>query len=312
MNRRDFIKAVSALPLFFTLKPKKARAAIAPGNMFMMGWDGVGHGKLTMMMSQGRLPNLQAFLDNGAILQPLDAGQQTCTAPNWTMIFTGLHHNATGVTGNQFRDASSYNPTWNSKYQIFDAYTGWTSEVPYRHTVVKHIQNLGYRIGWFISKTDPLACLQNIKRKADVSRRRDPKKWGDGYISLLTDEAKNFMQVSAPFFCFCHVNPDYYGHVHGEASARYEDEIAEADVRFGDIMSALPPDTNTIVITDHGFDKGGYRHKNAPDSWMATNLPIQATTHARTVDVGATLYDWYGIETGTPPERPLLRGISLL
>lgn len=75
---------------------------------------------------------------------------------------------------------------------------------------------------------------------------------------------------------FLLTNPDYYGHKHGENGARYLEEFERSDEKLGKILPLLGNDTHIIILTDHGFDEGKKTHRNAPDCWMVTNLPVDS------------------------------------
>jgi bisphosphoglycerate-independent phosphoglycerate mutase (AlkP superfamily) len=117
---------------------------------------------------------------------------------------------------------------------------------------------------------------------------------------------------------FLHVNPDDYGHLYGENSQQYAQEFVRADTLLGQILQVLSSNTKVIVMTDHGLDEGSIIHANAPDAWMATNLPVHPLYYQQKNqrafgtmrDVAPTVLDYYGIDYKS--RVPQIRGKSLL
>ena len=135
-------------------------------------------------------------------------------------------------------------------------------------------------------------------------------------MQTLSQRTVNFIKENNPFFIFLLVNPDYYGHLDGENSERYEQEFIRSDYWLGVILQLIDrSNTKWIVISDHGFDENKTTHRNAPDAWMATDLPIKSIycsgeTVGTIRDVANTILDFYGIDSKT--RLPKMRGKSLL
>jgi len=78
------------------------------------------------------------------------------------------------------------------------------------------------------------------------------------------------------------------------------------------------PQTKVIVMADHGFDPGSNVHLNAPDAWMATDLPVDAAYYqqpnqqafATPRDVATMLLQYFGVNWRV--RSPQMRGKPLL
>ena len=302
---------------------------VSAQSLFVMGWDGSGWKNIEPMLQAGRLPNLEGLINQtGQFPFPIDIHGKPDTTNSWTRVWTGLDPDQTGVDGNKriLRIKNKYTQwmVWEANnFNIFMGYGGWLRPVPYRHTIMKAIQDQGVSVGWFLSKTENAggvlkAPLGKIKKNADKKLTALP---GDGnsYIYDLRAAASGFINnAQGDFILFLHVNPDEYGHKFGENNSRYIYEMERADKVLGDMLAILPFDAGIIILTDHGFDEGLKSHRNASDAWGWTNLPIdsgyefQPGHHPRANmrDIGTTLLDWYGINWQA--RVPVMRGKSLL
>ncbi len=286
-------------------------------NLFIMGWDGAGYRNVKALLDAGELPNLQAEINKGASLVPLEIHMATVTLPNWTQIFTGLDYDHSKVLGNP------HITNCGQMGQFLNA-GGWFTPLPFTDTVFDTFKSKGYSVGWFVSKlllSDDCdwSPLCNIALSADDYLFVYPDEESQ-YHEILYNQVENFITEYDDYVFFVHTNPDIFGHGYGENSDRYLEEIRRSDTLFGEVMSLLPADTKFIVITDHGFDEGLTTHDNAYDGWMATNLsidkhyadqsPDRQIAWGTNRDVVPTLYEWLGLDFSV--EEPRLRGKSLL
>ena len=317
---------VIALVFFTIIFASSSRAE----KLFIMGWDGAGLNNLNPLLAQGQLPNLAYFLHSGGgHLVPLELIAKTTTMAGWSQAFTGLTYDQTGVLGNiklrtGVRGASgTVNTAYNNSTHIFPGLSFWIRPIPYEQTIIQPIQNLGHKIGWFVSNpylatNTQSSALANIALNANDSLMQNPIINGDDYINTLGQRAIAFIQSYSDFLVFLHVNPDDYGHLYGENSHRYAQEFVRADTLLGQILQEVASDTKVIVMTDHGFDPGARVHENAPDAWMATNLPVHELYYQQQGqrafgtmrDVAPTILAYYGIDYKI--RVPQIRGKSLL
>jgi len=266
-------------------------------SLFIMGWDAAGMNNVVPLLEQGKLPNLKSLIDNGGCLTHIENITCTYTTPNWTEAFTGLSYDQSGAKSNG---------TW--------------KVVPYENTIVKAIQDKGHKIGWFVSKERlntnfSTSSLANIALRADSYQFLSSQK-NDNYIVTLAQRAISFIQQNAEYLIFLHVNPDYYGHKYGENSARYLYEFERADYWLGQILSNIDRmNTRVIVVSDHGFDEGTFDHPNAPDNFMAADIPLKSfyctgETTGTMRDIANTILEYYGIDWTS--RKTTMRGKSLL
>lgn len=75
--------------------------------LFVLGIDGLDPRYSRKMLCEGRMPNLQKFIDKGACREDLVmlGGHPTVTPPMWTTLATGCYANVHGITG-YFRQGS--------------------------------------------------------------------------------------------------------------------------------------------------------------------------------------------------------------
>ena len=75
--------------------------------LFVLGIDGLEPRYSRKMLREGKMPNLQKFIDRGAAREDLMmlGGHPTVTPPMWTTLATGAYANVHGITG-YFRQGS--------------------------------------------------------------------------------------------------------------------------------------------------------------------------------------------------------------
>ena len=100
---------------------------------------------------------------------------------------------------------------------------------------------------------------------------REDQKVGDTTLKMLDKYGKR------PFFFFVHfAEVDHSGHKHGESSPEYDNAIISNDQQLGRIVEKLKQlgvyeRTLIYVTADHGFDVGGFGHRDAPYVFLGTN-----------------------------------------
>lgn len=300
-------------------------------NFVIMGWDGAGLRNIQLLISQERLPNLKKLIkqEEGFIILPTPLHGRTCTVPMWTEFFTGLTWDQTGSFGNEKLigyKLESELKKYNKKNELYIGVNFWAMELPSDWCVINDLKNLGYSLGWFTSKhfvsndcdASPLCHCAGL---ADDNLIVSPKSINsDSYLYILEDAAVNFISnAKQPFLVFLHVNPDYYGHKYGENSVRYLEEFERVDNILGQLIDLMiGTDTKFLIVADHGFDENKNIHANAPDAWMAGNIPFhraywlndEQKAFASLIDWRPTLLEFLGIDW--KDHTPMMRGKSLL
>jgi predicted AlkP superfamily pyrophosphatase or phosphodiesterase len=255
--------------------------------LFLMLWDGAGYNNIIPMLEQGRLPNLQSIIESGSFAKIEPMGK-TVTIPEWTVRFTGLTYDQTKVFSND-------------QWEL----------IPYSKTIMSKIQESGSKVGWFVSKpylsVDFPLC--GIFNHADKKKELSPvyrdiytgipitgeisRKW---YMETLVQDAIDAIpELGSNFMLVVHVNPDTWGHRYGENSTEYLNEIERADRNLGVLMQSLPTDAGIMVMSDHGFNEGEFSHRDAPDAWLATNIPLNRD-RGTSRDIALTILDYFGIK----------------
>ncbi len=152
----------------------------------------------------------------------------------------------------------------------------------------------------------------NSRKKIDIwDVKRDPRSWKGIIKKALEYLDKN---AKKRFFFFFHFRePDSVGHVYGEGSDEYRKSIILMDKLLGRIREKLDEmnqSKNTLiyVVSDHGFDYGGYDHHKAPHTFLATNDP-EIVRNGDRKDFTPTILSKYSIKL--EGITPLLEGSSL-
>jgi arylsulfatase A-like enzyme len=309
-GKTRFGKILFLILLVSFLTPQTSSAE----NLIIIGWDGAGLNNVQPLLDAGQLPNLQAFLLSGAKMVPVDITGFTCTVPSWTELFTGLTPDQTGVMGN--RPPGKINPSGFPLYidGIYGKLGFWIKPVPDEWTLQAKFRSMGYSTGNVTSKHylgGPRQPMTKTFKRCDTNKVFEPQRYSDGYIDLITESAVDFVQSHADtdYFLFAHYDPDYYGHQTNENDPRYLAEFVRSDAELGKLLAVIDrSDTQIIVMCDHGFDEGGHWHKNAPDGWMATTLPIRTDYRVILRDLYPTIAEYFGL----PGDGMQRRGRSFL
>lgn len=285
--KRSILKKLSILVLCLAV----AGPCLGAESLFIMGWDGAGLVNINRLLAEDKLPNLQALLDSGAHLVPLESIGRTETGSAWTHAFTGLTYDQTGVLGLRNYDdwfGGELDRGYNAVTGLYVGMQYWYEKLPFEHTIFSHLKGRPSRLGWFTSKRllyedDPLepdrpaGLFENVTQQAQAKALSKPNEDGDVYIDELGQKTLQFLDTfgNRTFTIFLHVDPDFYGHSFGENSLEYEAEFIRSDAWLGTIMAQLDlAETRIIVMADHGFNEGANGHPYAPDAWMITDIPI--------------------------------------
>ena len=308
--------------------------AVAAESLFIMGWDGAGLVNINRLLGEGKLPNLQALLDDGAQIVPLESIGRTETGTAWTNAFTGLTYDQTGVLGLRNYDdyfGGELDRSYNAVTGLYVGMQYWYEKIPFEHTIFHHLKNQPARICWLVSKRllyqddpaipdRPAGLLEKITQAAQTKFLAKPNEVGDLYLDLLGDKALQFLDTfgNRTYVMFFHADPDFYGHAFGENSPEYEAEFIRSDTWLGLVRDRIgASDTRIIVMADHGFDEDATGHPNAGDAWMITDIPIDPAyvqqpdqkAFGTLRDVAPTILEHFGFDWRT--FHPPMRGKSL-
>jgi len=317
----------------------------APRNIILIGWDGAGRDNIKEYMDAGKLPNLKKIASEGSIVA-IDICRKTDTKAGWAQILTGYEPEVTGVFSN---DRFKPVPAGYTVFERLEKFFGPKSfvtvavvakknhvdaEGPSRKKLTQQeLKKLEQRKKELekkevIDEDPPLEVP--IEYEGNVAYKKEPGKpyfntkksldvWVNGLMKdkLVGEKAMAYLEQykDKPFFFFIHfAQIDHSGHKHGEGSAQQQAAYVSADTWTGKIMDKLKElnlyDKTLIYVTsDHGFDKGMKRHKDAPYVFMATN-DKEIVRRGHREDVTPTLLERFGMDLGKI--KPPIDGHSLI
>jgi hypothetical protein len=295
-------------------------ASITAGNdtnVLLLGWDGVQRNHLLELISRGKMPNLNGFIQSGRMINITVSDHNTDTKAGWSEILTGYRWWKTGVFSNNY----------------------WFHSIPRGYTIPERLENFygSNRIvtAFITGKLNQMeiqdgtgtaasgnswstysnqALYANLPSQLDVvsvgnlDQDRYANTTGPMMIQFIQNNTNNHV------FAFFHFSdPDHLGHQYGENSAEYEQGIETCDYWLGQILGTintlgLAQKTLIYITADHGFDEGGVQHFNAPYVFLATN-DNNVCRNGDEVDVAPTIY--YGLGLWNQTFMPALDGYPL-
>jgi len=256
LTRRDFLKGAVAAALVGSL-PRKA-AASNPPSILWMSWDGADWRVIKAMLDAGQLPNLARLY-----CVRLEAAGCSLTKPGHNEVLTGLDDWKTKVFTN-------------AKYK----------EVPKEWFLFWKVKQTfaGYWCGCILGKFQmsdgygqPCRQLGLWARAGGLDHYYNCKDKGN---SLTLEETNTRFQVALsefqhPGLLYClWAEPDLSGHKACMESALYQSALSQLDASLGIALNSVSPDY-IFIYSDHGFDDPGINHhKNAPNGFLASNIPM--------------------------------------
>lgn len=288
-------------------------------NVIVIGWDGTQWDHLMQCYNQelpecaGGLPNLEA-LSGGKIYNNITTSGDSATKPGWAQILSGYNAEVLGIYSN-----GDYQPI----PEGFTVFEKVENHFEAESIVTMFISGKGVNTGdacigdettkngqpviedkgqpWCIAGNNIDYYENDLRRSTTVGNRA---------LELL--EAHQSDQFLALFLFSV---PDVLGHLAGENSVNYSEEIIDNDLWLGEIVAKLQDlniydNTLIYVITDHGFDEGSNRHGNSPYGFLSTNDPLIMRSGDRK-DLAPTIMDRYGISLEANGITPAVDGYSL-
>ena len=282
-------------------------------NVIIIGWDGALRDDVYQMLNRGELPNLKALIDEGGLVNITVIDHHTDTMPGWAQVLTGYRWWRIGIYSNK----------------IFFHFA-----IPDGYTVFERVK------AYFGNERVYTAMITGKERPIVQPKAALPNQTGFPYHNALP-EIDEFYPMGAPanetgpkmlqaldnwrksgrefFFGFFQFRePDTEGHAYGEGSSEYLEAIRTCDLWTGRIINKLKSmgvynNTFIYVTTDHGFNRGTNRHRNAPWSWLATNDPRVKRNEDKSwcdlVDIAPTAL--YGMGVNLSEINPPLDGYPL-
>jgi hypothetical protein len=262
-------------------------------NLLLIGWDGVQWNHLQEMLQAGRLPNLEALQEQGALVSLEITDHTTDTKAGWAQINTGLPASATGV----YSDIR-YRPIPAGK-TIFERIETLTGGSIFTGLVTGKSHNLG---------SDFSEPWHNARERVDEwhgDKVRSADEVGNILLGMLEEQ-----RPSGRFAIFAHFSdPDSAGHADGENSAEYTAAIIKCDEWLGTVrakLSQMGLAGNTIiaVTTDHGFNEGAKSHGGATKTFFAANDQAHIYHSGNQLDIAPTLLTLLGVPKVNVSDMP--------
>jgi hypothetical protein len=306
-----------------------------PQNIILMGWDGCHRDHVKALLKEGKLPNLQKLIAEGALVDVDVTSGATDTKAGWSQILTGYRPEVSGVYSNgRYHDVPAGLSVFERLKDHFGAdkfacvavigkrqHCGEInppSKKPLNEaggTAPKAAKKKG-------GKLDPGALASGKDVSGQIVEENGQKfvvfggspyytmhKACDEWLFGLTEDGKvgdKTLELldkykAKPFFFFVHLaEVDHSGHQHGEPSKEYNDAIISGDTQLGRLVEKLKAlglydKTRTYVTADHGFDVGGSGHGYAPYVFLAANDKKVCREGTR-ADITPTILDRFGLD----------------
>ncbi|MES1244966.1 MAG: alkaline phosphatase family protein [Acidobacteriota bacterium] len=260
----------------------------SPPRVVLIGLDGASWKMIEPMARSGELPHLKALMDRG-VAADLASVQPLFSPPVWTSIATGRSPKAHGI---DFFYANRYKikvPTMWERLAasgvhvgLYDYLVTWPpQELPGGYVVPGWLRrdesvwppDLFKRIGmpWYAYAVLEVGGPQQVIANSERELVEKPKVWRRMWDEMRPD-------VSAVTFYALDVLGHRYWHT---VEPQGYDPPAEVDPRFagvmtralkgvdsavGEIVSALGPGDQVVVVSDHGFYPGKRSQRWAFDS----------------------------------------------
>lgn len=270
---------------------------VPPFSVLMIGWDGSRLAQIEKLLAAGELPNLKKLIENGSFIKVKVRDGRSDTKAGWTQIFTGYSAAVTGVHGN--RDYRPIPPG----LTLFERLEGFFGPEIFSGFISGKVNNIGARgphricincksrfdgtqrkTRWWDEESD--APPKEGKDKIFENREGEPYLHAHKKMDLYRNNLGPAPKVAAvaletlqkiaerKFFLFVHFEePDEQGHLHREGSPEYLNAMKEADRWTGVLLAAVANrDVKIFILSDHGFNPGENNHRDAPDTFWASNI----------------------------------------
>jgi len=281
-----FILAI-ALSLSFLTQ----NSAPGPAGAVLVGWDGAQRDHVKEAIARGEMPTLKRLSAEGAMVD-IDIRGVTDTKAGWAQILTGCSPEISGVYSN-----SRYRPIPEG-YTVFERLRAAFGPESIRTAAV-----VGGKGGLSTDGPNPDDPKNLYGKPYYITKKHmDLFQNSVGSDSKVCARALELLESyrKERFFLFVYFSDiDHQGHRHGENSKEYNDALIASDGLTGKIVQklndlAINDRTLLYVTSDHGFDEGKKRHRNAPFVFLATNdRKVKGPGHRE--DITPTILNGLGV-----------------
>jgi predicted AlkP superfamily pyrophosphatase or phosphodiesterase len=261
------------LPALFSLV---AATAAYASPVLLISIDGLRPSDVLEAKKRGlKLPNLQAFVKNGAYAAGVRNALPTLTYPNHTTLITGTWPAQHGVSGNALFDPAGKNyDGWYWYASDIKVPTLWDA-VHARHGVVASIAwpvsvgaaSIDYNIPeyWRAWNSEDAKLLKALSTPGLVVRLEHDT--GIPFAATIGTEPQNdavrtryavtLIKFAFPDFMSLHLTSlDHIQHEKGPGSAEARAALEKIDGEIGELTAAargVEPNVTVAVVSDHGF-----------------------------------------------------------
>jgi predicted AlkP superfamily pyrophosphatase or phosphodiesterase len=299
-SRRNFLKTIvlGSLPLFLKgCGQKSSDAATTPvvnnaaspvsNNVVVFGVDGLRYDTAAWLRENGS-PGLDSLYPP---IPALSGGGHSVTQPGWADIWTGM--------------PSLYHRAWdNAEF----------SAMPYDLHIMAKLMNEGFYAIWITGKGYNILGQIPESPHYQVYKYLIDENYPGEYhgdrgrsseeVFELAYQAFQTAITEDKFVAFVHFrNPDAAGH----NTLNYDSYVKaakEVDLYISELIAILPPETNIIYCSDHGFSfkelgEGRYGHRYSPIGMVATNVDHPQESLVTRTSIGRAIY----LLTGNNPNK---------
>jgi len=256
-------------------------AAAEASPVLMISLDGLRPADVLEAKKRGlKLPNLAAFVKQGAYATGVRNALPTLTYPNHTTLITGVWPAQHGIANNATFDPSGKNlDGWYWYSSDIRVPTLWDA-VHGRHGIVASIGwpvsvgslSIDYNVPeyWRAQTSDDLKLLRALSTPGLVARLEHDS--GLPLAALFGEDPQNdvgrtryaekLFDISFPELMTVHlVSLDHYQHNFGPGSPEARTALEQLDADVGELVAdarRVEPDVTVVVVSDHGFAPVSY------------------------------------------------------
>ena len=253
----------------------------------MIGWDGATFDLVDPLLKAGRLPNLARLMESGQSAN-LESTAVPISSAAWTTATTGKEPGETGIYSFLQPQPDSYDvrvvsakdnqgiPIWRTLTARGHQVIVWGVPLTWPPEMVR-----GVMVSGMLSPLDgdwahPPELAKDLKNRGmlpDLGRWRSMQELSPQRIEeqLAIKEAALIEQLSKPAWSFglaVFKNLDVLAHQRytAELDGPVANLLVALDATLGRLIEAAGPDTNVVVMSDHGFTT--YPMVMDIDSWL--------------------------------------------